>query len=149
MPFYRKKPVVIEARKYSGDNADEIIHWAGAKLVDVDLDSPLEIHTKSLFKLVIETLEGEHEVSLGDYVIKGVAGEFYPCKPDIFALTYEEEPWPECDFGTMEEIQHEMIGRTVAQQEAKRKAYGILKKNNLPIPPELEEEIGGQDADRS
>lgn len=40
--------------------------------------------------LVIKTLEGEYPVSIGDYVIKGIKGEFYPCKPDIFELTYEE-----------------------------------------------------------
>ena len=41
-------------------------------------------------KLIIPTLEGDHEASVGDYIIKGVQGEFYPCKPDIFKQTYEK-----------------------------------------------------------
>ncbi len=78
---YRKKPVVIEAVKYDGNNLNEIYEFTNhqAKIAN-RIDSPL----------VISTLEGEMEAKEGDYIIKGVQGEFYPCKPDIFDATYEE-----------------------------------------------------------
>ena len=75
---YRKKPVVIEAVQWTGENASEIHGFVGGKLLQVDG----EIH--------IKTLEGVMHATKGDYIIKGVHGEFYPCKPDIFAETYEE-----------------------------------------------------------
>lgn len=78
---YRKKPVVIEAVKYDGNNLNEIYEFTNkTAFIAKRIDSPL----------VIPTLEGEHVASKGDYIIKGVAGELYPCKPDIFEQTYEE-----------------------------------------------------------
>ncbi|HEX4775069.1 MAG TPA: hypothetical protein VH234_06150 [Candidatus Saccharimonadales bacterium] len=79
---YRKKPVVIQAMLWDGDEstAEELKKWIGAGMM-LDLDDPT---------FSIPTLEGNMNASRGDYVIKGVAGEFYPCKPDIFASTYEE-----------------------------------------------------------
>lgn len=78
---YRKKPVVIEAIRWDGMNYDEIGDWMG-------LYCTLEIDGC----FVIPTLEGDMRASEGDWIIKGVKGEFYPCKPDIFAATYEEDP---------------------------------------------------------
>lgn len=80
MPKYRKKPVVIEAVQYDGENAAEIGHFAGLNASIMGRQKALTIHT----------LEGNMHVSPGDYVIRGVSNEFYPCKPDIFAQTYEE-----------------------------------------------------------
>ena len=77
---YRKKPVVIEAVQYTGKNSADIHEFAG----DCVREPVGEKH------LIIHTLEGDHECSLGDFIIKGVAGEFYPCKPDIFEQTYEK-----------------------------------------------------------
>jgi hypothetical protein len=75
---YRKKPVVIEAVKFTGEN------WR-----DVETFVPVgKYNDDGTFQIV--TLEGEHKCSIGDYVIKGVKGEFYPCKPDIFEQTYEK-----------------------------------------------------------
>jgi DUF917 family protein len=73
---YRKKPVVVEATQWTGDNTAEIMKWVGGK---------------AYFRgtLYIMTLEGDHRASVGDYIIKGIKGEFYPCKPDIFEKTYE------------------------------------------------------------
>ena len=84
MRQYRKKPVVIEAAIFSGtlENAEQIIQWSN-KAVSMSEDGILD-------KLVIKTLEGEMISSVGDYIIRGVNGEFYPCKPDIFSKTYEE-----------------------------------------------------------
>jgi hypothetical protein len=76
---YKNKPVVIEAIRYTGENACEL-HQFFTNLTDIDVDNG---HVK------IKTLEGDMLVSAGDYVIKGVKGEFYPCKPDIFEMTYE------------------------------------------------------------
>ena len=76
---YRKKPVVIEAVQYTGNNYDKVCDFVGKKL-------DIKGYGTSL---IIETLEGNHIASIGDYIIKGVQGEFYPCKPDIFEQTYE------------------------------------------------------------
>ena len=79
---YRKKPVVIEAVKWTGENYDEICSFVGKKL-----EHPM-IQYKP-HEIIIETLEGNHIASEGDFIIKGVHGEFYPCKPDIFEKTYD------------------------------------------------------------
>ena len=76
---YRKKPVVIEAVQWTGENHAEMCEF-----IDPEV---LEIKPKE--GVVIRTLEGEHHASPGDYIIKGVNGEFYPCKPGIFVKTYE------------------------------------------------------------
>lgn len=77
---YRKKPVVIEAVQFTGDNSIEIAKFMKANE-----------HTESFLddKIKIPTLEGELTASPMDWIIKGVNGEFYPCKPDIFEKTYE------------------------------------------------------------
>ena len=84
MRQYRKKPVVIEAAIFSGtlENAEQIIQWSNNE-VSMPEDGIMD-------RLVIKTLEGEMTASVGDYIIRGVNGEFYPCKPDIFSKTYEE-----------------------------------------------------------
>ena len=82
---YRKKPVVIEAIQFL-DNASRIIYIQEFTGLD-----PLTVSYKeSKAKIIIPTLEGEHIATEGDYIIKGVKGEFYPCKPDIFKQTYEK-----------------------------------------------------------
>lgn len=80
MAKFRKKPVVIEARQYTGKNGIELLGWiGGTELEEGFLGDGIEIHT----------LEGTMKASQGDWIIKGVAGEFYPCKPQIFEATYE------------------------------------------------------------
>lgn len=76
---YRKKPVEIEAIQWTGDNDAEI---------DKFITVPHEIFPIQN-KIIIPTLEGNMEAIEFDYIIKGVNGEFYPCKPDIFDKTYE------------------------------------------------------------
>ena len=78
---YRKKPIVIEAMQYTYDNAFEVFSWmsAGNTLAQ----------TWEHGRLAIPTLEGTMYAMPGDWIIKGIQGEFYPCKPDIFAATYE------------------------------------------------------------
>ena len=76
---YRKKPVTVEAVQWTGENHAEMCEFIDPEVFEI---IPRE-------GLVIHTLEGDHHASPGDYIIKGVNGEFYPCKPDIFAKTYE------------------------------------------------------------
>lgn len=96
MAKYRKKPVVIEAFKYDGDlkGADGkyyVPDWAVQAFGEGVLFYKLQLSPLHLpCELCIKTLEGNLQVSVGDYIIRGVNGELYPCKPDIFAKTYEE-----------------------------------------------------------
>ena len=89
MAKYRKKPVVIEAFQWTGDNLREIIDFTG--LHESAKKWTWEEYEKvvALQGLKIFTLEGPLNASPGDYIIKGVQGEFYPCKPDIFEATYD------------------------------------------------------------
>ena len=81
MRIYRKKPVEVEAVQWDGTNGEAIKEWgAGFRKIEYALTPPV---------LRIYTLEGTMEASLGDWVIKGIQGELYPCKPDIFKATYE------------------------------------------------------------
>lgn len=87
MAQYRKKPVVIEAIQFNGKNAEEIEQWSNNNVKA----GPVLEDTLSKAHLEIETLEGTMTAQVNDYVIKGVKGEFYPCKPDIFEQTYDAE----------------------------------------------------------
>lgn len=83
MPHFRKKPVVIEAVRFVDAPASlaELSDFLGVAHVDyADPARPV---------LYIDTLEGRMTAQVGDWIIKGVKGEFYPCKPSIFAATYE------------------------------------------------------------
>lgn len=82
MKKYRKKPVVVEAVQLQYDNGQEIVKW-------IQENSSRRAQRYPDGQVWIETLEGIMKAQTGDYIIKGVKGEFYPCKPDIFALTYE------------------------------------------------------------
>lgn len=89
MSRFRKKPVVIEARQWNGENISELTAWG----------APVSMGWHDKTTLLVRTLEDppshkdgascEHLASLGDWIIRGVYGEFYPCKPNIFAATYE------------------------------------------------------------
>lgn len=81
--FATKKPVTIECIKWNGENFDQIKIFCGEF---AELHSDI---TTMKDELYIKTLEGNHHASVGDIIIKGVNGEFYPCKPDIFDKTYD------------------------------------------------------------
>ena len=87
MAQYRKKPVVSEAIQFNGKNAEEIEQWSNNNVKA----GPVSEDTLTRAYLEIETLEGTMTAQPNDYVIKGVNGEFYPCKPDIFEKTYDSE----------------------------------------------------------
>jgi hypothetical protein len=80
---YRKKPVVIEALYYDGVNLKDVADFMGVSL-------PPQYEDLIGTPIFIPTLEGVMRADVGDFIIKGVNGEFYPCKPDIFAKTYEK-----------------------------------------------------------
>ena len=77
----QKKPVVIEAIQWTGDNGDAIREFMKDNKPDIVADVDV--------KVLIHTMEGTMEASSGDWIIRGVKGEYYPCKPDIFEETYE------------------------------------------------------------
>ena len=90
MSKFRKKPVVIEAVQWNGDNLAEVVAFCGG-VHDSALKWTWEQYEKVVAEegLKIFTLEGPHLASIGDWIIKGIKGECYPCKPDIFEATYD------------------------------------------------------------
>ena len=87
---YRKKPVVVDAIQWTGLNLEEIKNFVGEKLEYDIIDTAWKVGKGAPYiRMIIRTLEGDHVCIKGDYIIKGVHGEFYPCKPDIFEETYE------------------------------------------------------------
>ena len=83
MSKFRKKPVIIEAQELTKDNAEDLAKWCGAKGFWTNHSNNDEVFIN------IETLEGTITAKEGDFIVKGIKGEFYPCKPDIFEKTYE------------------------------------------------------------
>ena len=79
---YRKKPVEIEATQLTKDNWKELAEW-----IHIHHIAPRIVKDGTL---VISTLEGHLTANIGDYIIRGVKGGFYPCKPDIFEMTYDK-----------------------------------------------------------
>lgn len=87
---YRKKPVIIEAIKWTGDNLREVIDFTGLhpsaeKWTWEEYEQVVKVHRLKIF-----TLKGSLMANIGDFIVKGVQGEFYPVKNDIFWETYEE-----------------------------------------------------------
>lgn len=88
---YRKKPIEVEVKCAGGDGVRPttswrvLAEWCGGDLIR-------SADGRSVVGLVIHTLEGDMRAELGDYIIRGVQGEFCPCKPDIFEATYEAVP---------------------------------------------------------
>lgn len=90
---YKKKPIVVDAFQYNGDLIGSsgkyyVPDWAVEAFSNEDMFYSKTVDSPS--ELFIKTLEGNMRCNVGDYVIKGVNGEFYPCKPDIFEQTYDE-----------------------------------------------------------
>jgi len=82
MANYRKKPVVIEAMQFTEETKDQVFNFVTCNRYAAWSGDGKPV-------LYIQTLEGDMMATLGDWIIKGVNGEFYPCKPDIFEKTYE------------------------------------------------------------
>jgi FtsZ-interacting cell division protein YlmF len=88
MPKFRKKPVVINAEQLTNENAEALLRFVDGRprirLVTVPDSMPSELSHAE-----VDTLEGTMRADYGDWLIQGIQGEIYPCKPDIFAATYE------------------------------------------------------------
>ena len=81
MAFYKNKPVIIEAVQWDGKNIYEVCRFLNQQAADVLINN----------ELYIKTLEGVMHASVDDFIIKGINGEYYPCKPDIFNNSYDKE----------------------------------------------------------
>ena len=94
MTKYRKRPVEIEAVQFTGDNKCEIAKFMGIPITGLHMSVDAVLRADGDYRanthIHIHTLEGTMTANCGDFIIKGVKGEFYPCKPDIFNETYEE-----------------------------------------------------------
>ena len=98
MAKYRKKPVIIEAFQMTKERRQDNSEWPNWLNLawNADFPEPGAIscedypNSDGTDRLVIQTLEGQYSVSWGDFIIQGVQGELYPCKPDIFGATYEK-----------------------------------------------------------
>ena len=112
MSKYMKKPIVIEAIQWTKENDVELEHWLSKeKSVELEIDDHLYVAgvgTPYINKIQIKTLEGTMEASYGDYIIKGINGEIYPCKPDIFEKTYEQPKhylkWEDLEFKEKQQV---------------------------------------------
>ena len=115
---YRKKPVVVEAVQWTGENHAEMCEFIDPEVFEII----------PRVGLVIHTLEGDHHASPGDYIIKGVNGEFYPCKPDIFEKIYESATLtPPNEPLTLDELR-EMDGEPVWVEEVEHWALIDVEK---------------------
>lgn len=85
MGKFRKKPVVIDAIQWDGDNINDCRDFLGESYGGYYA----ERHLGGVAEITVLTLEGQHKASRGDFLIRGVHGEHYPCKPEIFEKTYE------------------------------------------------------------
>lgn len=130
MTQYRKKPAVVEAVQTDGspESNRAIIDWTRSSATPASMDT----HPERGRCLTIATLEGAHWVSPGDWIIRGVAGEFYPCKPEIFAATYEPADTPTRDVTS--ELSN-MVGRLV----------GVMKRSDEDGFGEAKEPVSGDE----
>lgn len=88
---FRKRPVVIEAVQLARSNGEQLAEWCGGQWLSLYGRGD---RGEDISHVAIRTLEGTMRAELGDWIIKGVAGEFYPCKPEIFAASYEPAKQP-------------------------------------------------------
>ena len=111
---YRKKPVIVDAFHYRGKQDDWLLK---AFMLDCGRELFRDAET---YRWKISTLEGDHLITDGDYIIRGVKGEVYPCKPDIFEMTYEP-----ADQAIEEGVD------VINEQVEKVTTFGALKNNGL------------------
>lgn len=134
---YRKKPLIIDAIKWTGGNMVEIADFAkGFAKFDEIRQGDAENKIPAQYDLSIQTLEGTMQASLGDYIIKGVNGEFYPCKPDIFEKTYEKaDSSSAMDFGDAIEVLKQ--GGAIRRSGWNGKGLFVVKQ----IPAHIESDV--------
>lgn len=86
MAKYRKKPIIVEAIQFTRQNQTKCKQFTQGKLRDIKIPRCVN----GVMTGIVDTLEGQYRATENDYIIKGIKGEFYPCKPDIFHKTYEK-----------------------------------------------------------
>lgn len=124
MPHFKKRPLFITAEQWTGNNLAQVMAFIADGHDDfshlpndgVYVGGPGIGHIPPTGQLIIPTLEGEMTASLGDWIIKGIKGEFYPCKPDIFEASYEsvdadERNYPLLGYATTQELIVELAAR--------------------------------------
>lgn len=121
---YTKKPVTIEAMEWDGTNTRLVRHWMGEEGACV---REVEDHRERKRFLIIPTLEGNHEASPGDMIIRGVEGEYYPCKPDIFEKTYDIAKERGMTFG--EALEATKLGKKIARKGWNGKGMWLVLAN--------------------
>lgn len=128
---YIKKPLAVQAVQWTGDNTDEVVDFGGT----VDGCNIISDIGKSY--LVVRTLEGNMAISIGDYVIRGTSGEYYPCKPNIFEKIYEEQD----DMTYKETITwHEVKTRPLTDEEKEAYAeFNLAYMLDCPLPDDGQE----------
>lgn len=148
MSEYRKKPVVIEAFRWTGGpDQTENPQWC----VDAILAGTVRFENSGTpdVAMLIDTLEGTHRANQGDFIIKGVKGELYPCKPDIFALTYEpaSTPTDETATATIEGLRAALLEARsqleAYELERSGEAYNSLQINAALNPQEAKSDTHG------
>lgn len=128
MGRYRKRPVVVDAMQWTGLNLEEVKDFVGEALTYDILDTAWEVGKgRPHVFMKIKTIEGDMEVSEKDFIIKGVNGEFYPCKPDIFQKTY-----------TLESAEDKPIGRLI---DADKYKHGLECAVTCTLHDERSQEI--------
>lgn len=143
---FKKNPVEIEALRFEAGNGLAVAEWCGGVYLEVDdVSEPMGVKRS----VQIPTLEGTMTASVGDWVIRGVKGEFYPCKPDVFEQTYQEVG--ENPIHTYERITYRIEARQLTGTLAEfmavcewlvEKGYPWLLGNAL-VPTELRSKGGG------
>ena len=125
MQKYVKKPIVIEAIQYTVKNSADIHEFAG-KCVSEPIKGD---------HLLIHTLEGRHVASPGDYIIKGIKGEFYPCKPDIFEKTYENHKSGVLGMDFCNATECAKVGHKIARHGWNSKGMFVIyqPESNVPV----------------
>jgi hypothetical protein len=122
---YIKKPIEIEAIQWEGNNHREMFNFLGGEnenyMTAIGINFYIDF-SKVEGGLVIKTLEGEHIATIGDYIIKGIKGEFYPCKPDIFEMTYELASTSSQTEISDEEIEN-VLRRKIGAEESFKKGF--------------------------
>lgn len=118
---FRKKPVVIDAVQFTDENKDRVFNFVTCNRAaerDPETRAPV---------LRIQTLEGVMTAQLGDWIIKGVNGEFYPCKPDIFAKTYDVDEAPADLLGVINGLRAKVleVGESVKAQHKHGALVGL------------------------
>jgi hypothetical protein len=126
---YIKKPVVIEAMELTIDSMESVANFVGESFKGYHYSNE-KSYSRGEYPigLFIQTLEGTRLANIGDMVIKGVKGEFYPCKPDIFAMTYESAEKETVSESESVNAEAAMISTIAGLQDAVHSVLGVNKK---------------------